>query len=46
MALVHLVGNYPIQQTIQWIKQELPKIALSLEFVDEGSIDSDSYLIV
>jgi len=46
VAVVHLVGDYPIHQTIQWIKQELPKTALSLEFVDEGSIDSDSYLMV
>lgn len=48
MAVTHLVGDYSLVQTIELIKQKLPKTALSLEFVDEGYIQSDtvSYLIV
>lgn len=48
MAVIHLVGDYSLTHTIETIKRELPKIAISLEFVDEGYINSDSisYLIV
>lgn len=48
MAIVHLEGNTSIDQTLDIIKSELPRLALSLELVDEGYIkgSSTSYLIV
>jgi len=49
MSLVQLEGNYSLDQTLKIIKDELPKLGVSLEFVDEGYIESDTgltYLIV
>lgn len=49
MSLVQLEGNYTLDQTLRIIKDELPKLGISLEFVDEGYIESESgltYLIV
>jgi hypothetical protein len=48
MAVTHLEGSITLTQTIDLIKTELPKRALSLEVVDEGYIkgNSDAYLIV
>ncbi len=48
MSVIHLEGNYSLNKTLEIIKEELPKTALSLECVDEGSIQGDtiSYLIV
>lgn len=48
MAIIHLEGNYSLNQTLDIIHTEVPKLALSLEFVDEGYTQGDniSYLIV
>jgi len=49
MSLVQLEGNYTLDQTLKIIKDELPKLGISLEFVDECYIESESgltYLIV
>jgi len=49
MSLVQLVGNYTLDQTLNIIKEEVPKLGISLEFVDEGFIESETgltYLIV
>jgi hypothetical protein len=48
MAVIHLEGSISLIQTIDLIKTELPKRALSLEIVDEGYIQANSlvYLIV
>lgn len=48
MAVIHLEGNVSLYQTLNHIRNELPKTALSLELVDEGYIkgDSEAYLIV
>lgn len=49
MSLVQLVGNYTLNQTLNIIKEEVPKLGISLEFVDEGYIENETgltYLIV
>lgn len=48
MAVIHLEGSSTLNETLDYIRNELPNTALSLELVDEGVIQSNSdvYLIV